>query len=141
MTIAVRGDGIVFELTPATLGIEKGCNWNWTIPLPQRRPFRETRITIESGVSEDGRSHDLLDLVAEAMAAQQLVLGSAGLSLAQLASKEGRCRSQLTRLLRISFLSPKIVETIAGASLPKGLIRRGLASCAIPQAQRARRLV
>ncbi len=65
--IAIRGDGILFELTPAALGIEQGCNWRWTIPLPERRPFREARITIEGGAIEDGRSDHLFEQVAEAM--------------------------------------------------------------------------
>lgn len=131
-SISIRVDGIAIEIDPAAVGIEQGCNWIWTIPLPDRRPFREARITIDSGASEDGRSNDLLDLVADAMAAQQLVLSSPGLSLAQLARREGRCRTQLTRLLRISFLSPKIVEAIVDGTQPKGLTRRMLLSCDLP---------
>ncbi|MBK6801974.1 MAG: recombinase family protein [Novosphingobium sp.] len=69
---------------------------------------------------------DLLALVADAMAAQRLVLASPELSLTQLAKREGRCRTQLARLLRLSWLSPRIIEAIAEGSQPKGLTRRGL---------------
>lgn len=60
------------------------------------------------------------------------MLASPGLSLAQLARREGRCRTQLTRLLRLSFLSPKIVEAIANGIQPRGLTRRMLLSCDLP---------
>ena len=69
---------------------------------------------------------DLLALVADAMAAQRLVLASPELSLTQLAKREGRCRTQLARLLRLSWLSPRIIEAIAEGSQPKGLTRRAL---------------
>lgn len=133
-TISIRVDGIAIEIDPAGVGIEQDYKWNWTIPLPERRPFREARITIEGGASEDGRSNELLNLVADAVAAQQLVLGSPSLGLAQLARREGRCRTQLTRLLRLSFLSPKIIEAIADGTQPKGLTRRLMLSCEMPMA-------
>ena len=75
---------------------------------------------------------DLLALVADAMAAQRLVLVSPELSLAQLAKREGRCRTQLARLLRLSWLSPRIIEAIAEGSQPKGLTRRGLLMGILP---------
>ncbi|MFC0590411.1 recombinase family protein [Novosphingobium aquiterrae] len=130
--ISVRDDGIAIEIKPAALGIEQDRNWNWTIPLPKRRPFREVRITIESQASEDGRSNSLMKLVADAMTVQQLVLSSPDLSLAQLAKREGRCRTQLMRLFRISFLSPRIAEAIAAGTQPKGLTSRLLLSCDMP---------
>lgn len=74
----------------------------------------------------------LLALVANAKAAQQLVLASPELSLAQLAKRDRRCRTQLARLLRLSWLSPRIVEAIADGSQPKGLTRRALLICDMP---------
>ncbi|MFN5085285.1 MAG: recombinase family protein, partial [Novosphingobium sp.] len=53
-------------------------------------------------------------------------------NIAQLARREGRCRTQLTRLLRLSFLSPKIVEAIVDGTQPKGLTRRLMLSCDLP---------
>ncbi|MBK6802007.1 MAG: hypothetical protein IPG83_11180 [Novosphingobium sp.] len=55
-----------------------------------------------------------------------------GRGVCALAKREGRCRTQLARLLRISFLSPRIVEAIAEGSQPKGLNRHVLLSCDLP---------
>jgi site-specific DNA recombinase len=124
--ISVKADCMEITLKPNALSIEADANWAWTLPLPTRRPFREARIRIDSSTSEASASNDLLTLMADAMAAQHLVLASPELSLAQLAKREGRCRTQLTRLLRLSWLSPKIVDAIADGTQPKGLTRRAL---------------
>ena len=60
------------------------------------------------------------------------MLASPELNLNQLAKREGRCRTQLARLLRISFLSPRIFEAIAGGTPPNGMNRRILLSCDLP---------
>ncbi len=57
---------------------------------------------------------------------------SSMIAVAQLAKREGRCRTQLTRLLRLSWLSPRIIETIATSTQPKGLTRRTLLVCDMP---------
>ena len=124
--ISIRTDSMEITLQPSALSIEADANWAWTLHLPTRRPFREARIRIDSSTSEASASNDLLTLMADAMAAQHLVLASPELSLAQLAKREGRCRTQLTRLLRLSWLSPKIVDAIADGTQPKGLTRRAL---------------
>jgi site-specific DNA recombinase len=130
--ISIRADCIEITLKPAALGIEADANWTWTLPLPTRRPFREARIRIDSDVAEARASNDLLALVADAMVAQRLVLASPELSLAQLAKREGRCRTQLARLLRLSWMSPRIVDAIADGAQPKGLTRRALLICEMP---------
>ncbi len=119
-------------LKPGALTIETEANWTWTLPLPTRRPFREARIRIDSDATEARTSNDLLALVADAMVAQRLVLASPELSLAQLAKREGRCRTQLTRLLRLSWMSPRIIDAIADGTQPKGLTRRALLICDMP---------
>ena len=130
--ITIRADGMEIILKPGALSIEAEANWAWTLPLPTRRPFREARIRIDSSTNEASSSNDLLALVADAMVAQRLVLASPELSLAQLAKREGRCRTQLTRLLRLSWMSPRIVDAIADGTQPKGLTRRALLICEMP---------
>lgn len=130
--ITLREDRMEITLKPDALGIEPGANWLWTLPSPTRKPFREARLRIDSGTDASRASSELLSLIAEAMAAQRLVLASPELSLAQLAKREGRCRTQLTKLLRISWLSPRIVEAIADGTQPKGLTRRALLNCDMP---------
>lgn len=130
--ISIRADCMEISLKPSALSIETEVNWTWTQPLPARRPFREARIRINSSTNEASASNDLLALVAEAMAAQSLVLASPELSVAQLAKREGRCRTQLTRLLRLSWMSPRIIDAIADGTQPKGLARRALLICDMP---------
>ena len=130
--ILIRADCMEITLKPEALGIERDANWTWTLPLPTRRPFREARIRIDSDATEARASNDLLALMADAIGAQRLVLASPELSLAQLAKREGRCRTQLTRLLRLSWMSPQIIDAIADGTQPKGLTRRALLICDMP---------
>jgi ParB-like chromosome segregation protein Spo0J len=74
----------------------------------------------------------LLELVVDAMDAQRLVLASPELSLNQIAKREARCRTQLARLLRLSWMSPRIIDAIAEGSQPKGLNRRALLTSDMP---------
>ena len=131
-SITIREDCMTVVLRPGPLGIESDAGWGWTIPLPVRRPFREARLRIESETDRQPASNELLALIADAMAAQRQVLASPELSLAQLAKREGRCRTQLTRLLRLSWMSPRIIEAIAAGTQPKGLTRRALLICDMP---------
>lgn len=130
--ITLRTDCIEVFLDPAALAADSTANWVWSIPLPTRRPFREARLRIDADATLGGSSPDLINLVAEAMDAQRLVLASPELSLAQLAKREGRCRTQLARLLRLSWMSPRIIEAIASGTQPKGLTRRALLICDMP---------
>ena len=130
--MSFRADHLEVILSSAELAATTDTDWSWSIPLPTRRPFREARIRIDAEAGGQRSPGDLLDLVAEAFVVQRLVLASPELSLQQLAKREGRCRTQLARLLRLSWLSPRIVEAIAEGSQPKGLTRRGLLICAMP---------
>ena len=130
--MSFRADHLEVVLSSAELAATTDTAWSWSIPLPTRRPFREARIRIEVEAGGQRLPGDLLDLIADAFAAQRLVLASPELSLQQLAKREGRCRTQLARLLRLSWLSPRIVEAIAEGSQPKGLTRRGLLICVMP---------
>ncbi len=130
--ITIRTDCMEVLFRPAPLAIESVTNLVWSIPLPHRRPFREARLRIDADASPGASSPDLINLVAEAMDAQRLVLASPELNLAQIAKREGRCRTQLARLLRLSWMSPRIIEAIAGGTQPKGLTRRALLICDMP---------
>jgi hypothetical protein len=55
-----------------------------------------------------------------------------GISLHQLGKREGRCRTHLARLLRIAWLSPRIVEAITGGIQPRKLSRQVLLWANLP---------
>ncbi|WP_374285060.1 recombinase family protein [Novosphingobium sp.] len=131
-SIMIEERDIAVKLSSSVLSIALDAGWALSIPLPVRRPFREARLRIDSGSDHKPASNELLGLIADAMAAQRLVLESPELSLAQLAKREGRCRTQLTRLLRLSWMSPRIIEAIATGTQPKGLTRRALLICDMP---------
>lgn len=130
--ITITGRSVEISLRPNALNVETETNWVSTMPMPAKRPCREARIRIDADSNNSKLSNDLLELIAEAMEAQRLVLASPHLSLAQLAKREGRCRTQLARLLRLSWISPRIVDAIADGSQPRGLTRRTLLACDMP---------
>jgi hypothetical protein len=130
--ITIRAGCIEVVLNSAQLTLTLEAPWSWSIPLPTRRPFREARIRIDAEANGQQTPGDLLDLIADALAAQRLVLASPDLSLQQIAKREGRCRTQLARLLRLSWLSPRFIEAIADGTQPKGLTRRGLLTGELP---------
>ena len=116
------------ELRKQAFGVEEDGQGNWThsIPRPTGRPFREAKVKMEARLEDDRYDQDLVELFAEAMEVQRLVMQSPELSLNQLAKREGRCRTHLSRLLRISWLSPRIVEAVAAGTQPKSINRRAL---------------
>ena len=123
------------ELQPAAFGAEGQVTWSYAIPRPvSGRPFREAKLKIEAKRIDDRYDAELVALMDEAMEVQRLVLQSPELSLNQLGKREGRCRTHLAKLLRLSWISPKIVEAIAAGTQPKTLTRRMLLSVSIPLA-------
>lgn len=133
--IHVTKDAIRIELKPDALGVSNSGTWSCTIPRPTGgRPFREAKLKIDTKPQSDRYDPNLVSLLAEAMEVQRLVLQTPELSLNQLGKREGRCRTHLARLLRLSWISPKIVEAIAAGTQPKTLTRRMLMSALIPLA-------
>ena len=125
--IHVTKDAIHIELKPEAVGVGQTETWSCTIPRPTGgRPFREAKLKMDAKPQNDRYDADLVSLLAEAMEVQRLVLQSPELSLNQLGKREGRCRTHLARLLRISWLSPRIVEAVAAGNQPKSINRRAL---------------
>lgn len=72
------------------------------------------------------RDEKLVELISEAVETRALVMTSPDLALHKLAEREGRCRKQMTQLLKLSWLSPKIVDGIMRGSHPPSLTRKQL---------------
>lgn len=60
------------------------------------------------------------------------MIASPELSINQIAKREGRCRKQLTKLVRLSWLSPNIIEVIDDGRPPSRLNRRRLLDAELP---------
>ena len=130
--IKVRNDCLELTLKPTALGLPDQPCWRWTIPLPARKPFREAKLRIDAVSGGDAVDPQLVALLADALDAQRLVLASPHLSLNQLAISLGRCRKQLTKLFRLSWLSPRIVDAIVAGRQPRSLNRTRLLETELP---------
>ena len=75
---------------------------------------------------------DLLALLADAHTALELVQSNPDLSLHQIGKREGRCRTHLARLLRLAWLSPRIVEAVVEGSQPRNINRQLLLAANLP---------
>ena len=77
-------------------------------------------------------ARELVQLIADALDARLLVIRNPGLSINQVAKKEGCCRKQLIKLVSVSWLSPRIVESIVADTQPKAINRAMLLETALP---------
>ena len=80
------------------------------------------------------RNEKLVRLLADAMEARTLVLASPGQLLQQIAATHGRCRKRLTKLIRISWLAPQIVQSILDGTQPSTLTAARLLDADLPLA-------
>jgi site-specific DNA recombinase len=102
------------------------------LPLPASKPLREVKLQIDTAAATDRIDRKLVSLIAEAMEVRDMVLASPDLSLNQLGKREERCRTQLGKLFRLSWLSPRIIEAIIDGRQPAHLNRRALLEANLP---------
>ena len=72
------------------------------------------------------RDPKLIALVAEALAARKLIEDNPERSIASIAEENGRCRTRLGNLIRISCLAPDIVQSIVEGRQPSSLSAKTL---------------
>jgi hypothetical protein len=130
--IRIKTGTIELVLKPSALGLPHETCWTWVIPCPYRKPFREAKLRIDAASNAKIGDPALIRLLAEAADVRDLVHGSSGLSINQLARREGRCRKQLSKFYRLSHLSPRIVEAIADGTLSHMPSRRDLLVAELP---------
>lgn len=131
LSVRFADDRFDITLDRTALGIEAGNPWCWSISSPERKPFRETKLRIDPD-KQAAPDPQLVRVLIDAQQVQELVLGSPELSLNQLGKREGRCRTQLAKYLRLSWLSPTIVEAILAGDQPKSLKRTRILNCHLP---------
>ncbi|WP_325545171.1 recombinase family protein [Sphingopyxis sp.] len=109
-------------------------DWDLTLASPPQKPFREAKLMISAGDGQEiERDEKLVDLISEAFETRALVRASPDVALHKLAEREGRCRKQMTQLLKISWLSPPLVNAIMNGSQPAGLTRKRLMAIDLPR--------
>ena len=124
--------GLAYKFQEQRQGALSRSTRTLLVRRPAKRPFREAKLRMDGKREGERYDDDLITLLAEAMQVQRLVLQSPELSLSQLGKREGRCRAHLGRLLRLSWLSPQIVEAIANGNQPKSMTRSKLLSVSLP---------
>lgn len=130
--LKVNTDHLLLTLKPKAFGLDDRPCWIWCIPLPNRKPFREAKLRIDIHGQGPAPDQQLAKLLAEANEVQALVLATPELSLNQLATRIGRCRKTMAKLLRVSWLSPDLVEAIAEGSQPRSMTRARLLDPELP---------
>ena len=130
--LQIRAERIEVSLNSDALAIGTGGKFAWSIPLPDRKPFREAKLRIDAEDKGSMLDNKLVQLITDSLEARQLVFSNPGLSINQIANKEGRCRKQLTKLVSVSWLSPRIIESIIVGTQPKAINRTMLLETALP---------
>lgn len=132
--VNVQNDYLLLNLDPSTLmpGNETG-DWIHKLPLPKRKPLNEVRLRIDpEGTAVGQVNAPLMRLLQEAFQVRELVTNSPDLPLAEIAKREGRCRKQMTKLLKVSWISPRIMEAIFEGRQPASLTRNRLLNIELP---------
>jgi hypothetical protein len=92
-----------------------------TEPVALRRAGREMALLVGSTVAADRSDPSLLRLIAKAWALREALVSSTAPSLTAVAAKKGISQSYATRLVRLAWLAPDIVEAILGGYQPTNL--------------------
>lgn len=98
-----------------------------------RKPFRGAKLII-GHASPEGNAADarLIALLREAADVQSLIIATPEMALHRIAEREKRCRKTMTQLLKLSWLSPRIVDAIIEGGQPKALTRQRLMAIDLP---------
>ena len=132
--IDVRPDHLDIGVKPFALG-QNGTPglWPLKIALPPRKPFRETKLRLDDRIGASAPvDNSMITLLREAHQVRRLILAAPGQSLNQLAKREGRCRKQMAKLLRVSWLSPRVVAAIVEGRLATRFDRKQLLEMVVP---------
>lgn len=102
-------------------------------PAMKMRSGNATKLVIgNSAPKPKGRDEQLIALLVEANEARDLVLRSPGIAIKDQAQDRGLCRSRLAKLVRLSWLSPKLVKMIMTGKQPASITSASLLNTALP---------
>lgn len=102
-------------------------------PAAKIRRGSETRLVIPNGNdASPQRDEKLIALLLEAQATRNVFVGNPALTVVEHARFTGQCRKRLTRLLRLSWLAPSIVQAIAEGRQPPQLTAKMLLTADLP---------
>ncbi|MGQ7829793.1 recombinase family protein [Altererythrobacter sp. Z27] len=96
-----------------------------TAPVSRIRKSKEIKLVIGDGCGVE-RDETLVSLLREAMAIREEVLSTPELTIAEIATSSGRCRKRMSRLFRLSWIAPEIIDAILAGRQPPSLSPRSL---------------
>jgi DNA invertase Pin-like site-specific DNA recombinase len=132
--VEVTEENMLLTLKPAGLGLDNAqSELIHPLALPSRKPFGEHKLKLGPENADDAQPDpDLIKLLKDAKAIQELVLDNPELPLNQLTQEQGSCRKRMTKLLQLSWLSPNAVEAILDGRQPASLSRAQLLTGSFP---------
>jgi hypothetical protein len=95
-------------------------------PVALRRAGRKMALLVGSTVAADRSDPSLVRLVAKACALREALVSSKAPSLTAFAAEQGISQPYATRLVRLAWLAPDIVEAILDGRQPACLTASGL---------------
>ncbi|GFM30263.1 recombinase family protein [Novosphingobium sp. PY1] len=102
-----------------------------TAPASRVRKGKEIKLVISDGTGAE-RDETLVSLLREALAIREEVLSEPEMTIAEIAASSGRCRKRMTRLFRLSWIAPEIVDAILAGQPPQALTTRSLLTADLP---------
>jgi len=107
-----------------------------TAPIARMRRGHEIRLVIQASDAAQHkpkpRSERLALLLAEALAAREMVIAAPEQSIEQIATRTGTCRKRLTKLVKLSWLAPDLVRQMLDGREPGGLTPQRLLETDLP---------
>ena len=95
-------------------------------PVALRRAGREMALLVGSTIAADRSDPSLVRLIAKAWALREALASSTAPSLTAFAEGQGISQSYVTRLIRLAWLAPDIVEAILDGRQPAGVTASAL---------------
>jgi hypothetical protein len=97
-----------------------------TEPVALQRAGREMALLVGSTIATDRSDPSLVRLIAKAWTLREALVSSKASSLTAFAQGQGISQSYATRLVRLAWLAPDIVEAILDGRQPKGVTASAL---------------
>lgn len=122
--IALAHDSLTIQVRESA---DDGQSHALSASLGRVRRGNDVRIIVKANDARPSkvRNEELVQMLVDARAAQNLALSRPNHSLPSLARIAGRSERRFKRMLRFSYLSPEIVEAVLTGTQPSSLTCRG----------------
>jgi len=109
------------EISPASACEERSDRVILSVSAELRRVGMGTKLIVDAHGGKARPDESLVKLIIKAHALKEKLLSSGDTSLAAVARQEGLTEPYMTRVVRLSFLSPDIIRAILNARHPPDL--------------------